>query len=553
MKAAGITRNTYIQPLTDIYLYSNTGNEIAPIGNISYLYILGSIAAIVLLIACINFMNLTTARSEKRAKEVGVRKVMGAMKASLIRQFLGESILLSIVALAAALLLTQIALPLFNTLTQKDLTLFSQPQLAGWALALTLFTGILSGLYPAFYLSSFRPVLVLKGKVLTAFSALAIRKTLVVFQFTISICLIVGAIVIIQQLDFLKKQYLGFKKDQQIILPLKSAEGSGHYTALKSELQKQPFIKSVTAGSSYPGLSGIICDMLFTAEGKPASENVDVSLAVVEDDYLQTLGMQLLQGRPVASSSAADSNSIVLNEAALQQLGYDPGNAIGKKIYYEVMQHSLREMRIVGVVRDFHYESLHRQIKPHGFITAPFANKYAYMVLNVSAGDYARQLAAIEKDWKKVNPNSPFLYSFLDQEFQRNYEKDRRTSGIVLSFTFITIFVACLGLFGLAAFTAERRIREIGIRKVLGASVTSITSLLSKDFIRLVAISIVIGSPIAWYAMDRWLENFAYRITISGWIFALAGSLAILVALLTVSFQAIRAAIANPIKSLRTE
>jgi len=552
LKKAGMTKGSFIQHMPDIYLHSSIGNEIAPNGNIRYLYIMGSIAAFILVIACINFMNLSTARSEKRAREVGVRKVIGAGRASLIHQFLGESFLLCLIALAIALFLTQALIPLFNQLTQKQLTLSTNPHLILWIAGLALLTGLLSGLYPAFYLSSFRPVKVLKGKVLNSWSATTLRKGLVVFQFTISVMLILGAIVIGSQLDYLKHQNLGFKKDQQLILPITSESVAKNYAALKNEILRTAGVASVTSGSTYPGIRNIN-DVLLYAEGRSAANNVDVTTASIEDDYLETLGLQLLYGRPFTRKSAVDSSHIILNQTAVRQLGLDPATVVGKRVTYE-WHGTYHNLEVTGVVKDFNFESLHNPIRPLGLsVNGFFGNKYNYTIIALQTTGYSRALTAIEKAWTKVNPNAPFEYSFLDQDFQRNYEKDERTSTLVIYSTSIAILIACLGLFGLAAFSAERRTREIGIRKVLGASITNVTLLLSGEFIRLALLAVLIASPLAWYGMDRWLRNFTYRIHLSWWMFAAAGGLAIVIALITVSFQAIKSALANPVKSLRSE
>lgn len=551
LKAIGVSKKLFLQPLQDIYLRSDIDNEIAPNGNVTYLYILGSIALFVLLIACINFMNLSTARSGKRAKEVGLRKVMGAEKQSLIGQFLGESVIMSIIALVIAVCLAALALPLFNNLTQKSLQLLDEPAIWLWIAALTIITGILSGLYPAFYLSSFRPVKVLKGKLLNNFSAVAIRKGLVVFQFTISICLVLGAIVIMKQLHYLDNQPLGFNKNQQIVLPLQSQDAVKNYSAVKNELLKIPGIKKVTSGSSYPGIANVE-DLLFFADGKTKKDIVDVRLANVEPDYIETLGFKIIAGRGFGKEFTADSGSIVLNETAIKELGYDVKTAIGKKIHFDLREDLRGSFQIIGVVKDFNYESLYNSIKPFGFNTY-FGNRYNYIIANVSATNYSSILKSAENIWNRINKGTPFMYSFLDKDFQQNYEKDQRASGIVGYFTIIAIVIASLGLFGLSAFSAEQRTREIGIRKVLGASVSHVTALLSKEFIKLVLIAIVIASPIAWFAMNKWLQDFAFRITISWWMFAAAGVIAIFIALATVSFQAIKTALMNPTKSLRAE
>ncbi len=408
-------------------------------------------------------------------------------------------------------------------------------------------------LYPAFYLSSFKPVAVLKGRILNSFSATAIRKGLVVFQFTVSVCLILGAIVIWQQLDLLKNQKLGFNKEQQIVLPLQQGyrNTEANFTSLKNELLKTTGIKTVTSGSTYPGIQNMN-DMLFFAEGKTKSDIVDVHLSAIGNDYLQALGMQLVSGRSFSNEFKADSAGIILNETAIRQFGYSPKSAIGKKVQFEFGNFK-GSMNIVGVVKDFNFESLHSEIKPHGFTSEMFGNKYGYLIASLNTTNYSRIVSDIEKAWTKLNPSTPFVYSFLDQDFQRNYEKEQRTSQMVVYFTIIAIFIACLGLFGLSAFAAEQRTREIGIRKVLGASIADVTSLLSKDFIKLVAIAIVIASPLAWFVMNRWLQDFHYRIMISWWMFAAAGLLAVLVAIVTISFQSIKTALANPVKSLRTE
>ncbi|HMH21508.1 MAG TPA: ABC transporter permease [Puia sp.] len=551
LKALGISKTVYLQPLKDIYLHSAIANEIAANGNITYLYILGSIAAFILLIACINFMNLSTARSEKRAKEVGVRKVLGAEKQALVRQFLGESFFMCLIALALALLMAWMLLPVFNSLTLKNLQPFDQPGLIGWIIGLTLLTGLLAGLYPALYLSAFKPIRVLKGKIINSFSAVAIRKGLVVFQFTISVCLVLGAIVIWQQLNFLKKQDLGFDKSRQIILPLQNANTGSNYTALRHELEKIPQIKMVSSGSSYPGIPNIE-DMLFYPGGKPKGETTDIGLSAIEADYIQTLGFKLLSGRAFGKEYTADSASIVLNESAVRALGFTPGDAIGKKIDYD-FQGAHKDMLIVGVVKDFNFESLHNPIKPFGFVTGFFGNKYSFVIASLNSDDYPRLLAGIEKIWSKLIPGAPFAYSFLDQDFQRNYEKEERTSGIVAYFTFIAILIACLGLFGLAAFSAEQRTKEIGIRKVLGASILDVAALLSRDFIRLVLVAIVIAVPLGWFAINKWLQSFAYRVPVGWPIFLLAAGAAIFVALITITFQAVRAGMSNPAKSLRSE
>jgi putative ABC transport system permease protein len=553
LKAVGVSKKLFIQPLQDIYLRSQIGNEIAPNGNVKYLYILGSIAAFILFIACINFMNLSTARSQKRAREVGVRKVLGANRASLIRQFLGESFTICLISFAIAALLTYILLPSLESFTGKQQIMRGATGWFFWLGALILITGFLAGLYPAFYLSSFKPASVLKGKILHQFSAIVIRKGLVVFQFTISICLIFATLVIWRQLNLVKNQDLGFSKNQQVILPMPGKQVAMNYTALKTELSKNPAVRSVTSGSSYPGIANIN-DMLFYAEGKVRTDFVDISIISTERDYLSTLRLKLLEGRSFElMNEDADTSSVVLNETAVKELGYKTETALGKKINYD-FQGSHHQLEIVGVVKDFNFESLYNHIKPLAFSpTNFFANKYNYAIVNIQTGNWASALAGLEKSWNTINPSTPFTFSFLDQDFARNYEKEQQTSGLVIFFMVIALVVACLGLFGLAAFSAEYRVKEIGVRKVLGASVGSVAALLSKEFIRLVILSILVALPLSFFVMQKWLQDFAYRIQISWWMFIVAGVFAIVIALITVSFHAIKAGMSNPAKSLQTQ
>jgi putative ABC transport system permease protein len=551
-KAMGFSKTLFIQPLQDIYLHSNYDFEIAQNGNVKYLYIFSSVAVFLLFIACINFMNLSTARSEKRAKEVGLRKVVGAFRSALIWQFLGESLLLSLLALSISLLMIQLLTPVFNRVTGKELKLFQHPEIFMWLLALALFTGILSGLYPAFYLSSFTPIAALKGRVRSRISAVMIRKSLVVFQFSISMILILGAILIGRQMDFLKNHNLGFEKSQKMILPLQSVESAQNYKVLKDELSKELRILRSTKASTYPGIENVQTMLVF-AEGRSAEKNVAVSTATIDDEYIKTLGIRVLNGREFSSEFTADSNSVVVNEEALKKLGYDLKNAIGRKIHYE-FENRKSTMSIIGVVKNYHFEGLQQEIKPLVLTVSPFfGGANSYLILDVKNTDYGKLIGDMERLWKKVNPNSPFEYSFMDSDFQKNYEKEERTSQLIRYFAFIGIFIACLGLFGLATFTAEQRTKEIGVRKVLGASVLAITGLLSGDFLKLVIISILIASPVAWWGMNKWLANFAFKTEITWQIFVLAGAVLICLSLLTIGYQTIKASLMNPVKSLRSD
>jgi len=552
LKEAGYSKTLFIQPLKDIYLHSDYGYEVASNGNIKYLYIFTSIAAFLLLIACINFMNLNTARSEKRAREVGLRKVVGAGRRALIGQFLSESLLTSTLALIFTILLLQLSLPIFNQLTGKELLLQGVPNVYAGLVTLTLVTGLFSGLYPAIYLSSFKPISTLKGKLLNTISAVAIRKGLVVFQFTISVILILGTIIIRQQMEYLSSQNLGFDKNQKIVLPIQTSEAHTNSNALKNELANNSQVVSAAIGGAYPGIESIT-SMLFYGEGKSAHDNVEIQTIYAAKGYIDALGIELLDGRELSQDVPTDQGALVLNESAVRQLGYALDNAVGKMAYFD-FQNKTQSMEIVGVIKDYHHQSLHQKIKPLALAVSPFfSGPTSYLILDVKSKHYSELIAGFQKTWDKINPNSPFVYSFLDQDFQRNYAKEERTLQLIQYFTFIAIVIACMGLFGLATFTAEQRVKEIGVRKVLGASVSQIVALLSKDFVRLVGFSLIFSSPIAYYIMNKWLQDFAYRIDIKWWVFILAGTTAIAIAMLTVCYQAIRAAMVNPVKSLKSE
>ncbi|GAB3524072.1 ABC transporter permease [Emticicia fontis] len=550
MRVINVTKTIFLQPLQEIYLKSSIGNEISANGSMTYIYIFSSIAAFLLLIACINFMNLSTARSEKRAKEVGVRKVMGANKDSLIKQFLGESLIMSFIALFVALLLVQLCLPAFNNFTQKNISILQNPSILLWVVGLTLVTAILAGLYPSFYLSSFRPIAVLKGKLINSISATFIRKGLVVFQFAISVTLILVTIVIWKQMGLIRNQDLGFNKDHQLIIPFRSAATANNYNALKSEALKNAKVISASAGTSYPGIQ-LVEDQFFYAEGKSMEEKVDILFARANDDYIETLGYKLLYGRSFSKNSTADSNAIILNESAIKQLGYDVKNAVGKRVNYEERGKVLNR-EIIGIVKNFNFHSLHEAIGPYGIVKLE-GDQHNFFIANLQKGNFKSTIASIEQIWKRLNPASPFEYYFLDQDFQRSYQKEEKTSGIITYFMLITIFIACLGLFGLAAFSAEQRTKEIGVRKVLGATVGQVIGLFTKDFLKLVLIACVIAFPAGSWLMTQWLKNFAYQIELAWWIYAIAGLTTLIIAFLTVSYQATKAALMNPIKSLKIE
>ncbi|WP_373495925.1 ABC transporter permease [Aquiflexum sp.] len=546
--SVGVTLSLFLQPVQDIYLKSDLGYEVDINGNYRNLFVFGSIGFFVLLIACINFMNLSTARSEKRAKEVGVRKVIGAGKYELVKQFMGESILMSIISLFLAFLLLLLLLPMFNNVAEKSLDLFGNPLLFPIILGLTLLTGVMAGIYPAFYLSGFKPVAILKGSKGNGFAAVSIRKGLVVFQFVISIALIAMAFIIQGQMSFLVDSNLGFDKEQQLIVPLQSEESRANFAAFKTQLESQQGIRMVSGGSSYPGLK-ILQDWLLYSEGKTVDDVVDVYINRVSNDFFEVLDLELLAGRGYTEEFTENSGRLVINETAAKAYGFEVEDAVGKILNMD-WRGEVVPWEIIGVVRDFHFESLHTNIRPLAF---PYTGQPPFLVAKIETDRMADLISFVEQTWKSVNPATPFAYSFLDQDFMRNYESEKRTSTIILYFTIIAILISCIGLFGLAAFTAEQKTKEIGIRKVLGATTWNITTLVSKEFLVLVMVAILIAAPLGYFAAEKWLENFAYKIDLSIWVFVISGLVAILIAYGTVSFQAVRAALANPVDSLKSE
>jgi putative ABC transport system permease protein len=499
-------------------------------------------------------MNLSTARSGKRAKEVGMRKILGAYRSTLIKQFLGESLIMSGLAIIVALGLIAVSLPVFNELTNKQLSLAHDLRFSTLAaiIGITLFTGLLAGSYPAFYLSGFQPIKVLKGLMVNHFAANFLRKGLVVFQFVVSVCLIVGTITMLSQLEFIQNKNLGFSKEQRIIIPLRTKQAQEVYGRFSNEISTNTGVVSVAGTSSYPG-KFYAYDNNFIPEGKREDEATNCKINVVEPGLIETMGYQVLAGRSFSKNRyVADKyKSVMINEVAARQMGWQPQEAIGKRLKsgWDGKEWSLE---ITGVIKDFNYESLYEPIRPMAFMLEE-PNWFGYAVVQAKTDNWQQLLGTLEQSWKKYNQTLPFEYAFLQDQLNQQYEADNRFFKTIGYLTTIAIFISCLGLYGLAAFTAEQRTKEIGVRKVLGASVGNITLLLSKDFLKLVVLGILIASPLAWYGVNTWLQDFEYRIHVNILIFIGAGMAAILVALLTVSFQSIKAALANPIKSLRNE
>jgi putative ABC transport system permease protein len=554
LKASGRNRKQYLTPIKNIHLYANDDGNVSPSGSISYLYILICIAVVILLIACVNFMNLSTARSSKRALEIGVRKVLGAEKLALVRRFLWEAVLLSLVAFVISIIATVLVLPLFQQVSGKEFY-FSTSEYA-WLLVIfsgiSILTGLAAGVYPAFYLSAFKPIKVLKGKFSNSLAAISFRKVLVVFQFVISVALIVASTSINDQMKFLRTKDLGFTKDQQVVVPLRTTTAKAIYSSFKTTLSSNPSVYQAGASVFYPGINNT-ADWLLYKQGNPADQNKDVFINWVDDSYLQTIGIKPVAGRLFSKEFPADtSDRIILNEKAVKEFGFSsPQDAIGKNIVSDWGNQKVYR-NIIGVVNNFHFKDLHSSIEPYAFILNK-RPEYNYLIVHVKPDHIKQTLGELGATWSKLNPNEPFEYSFIDQDFQKNYEAEDQLAAIIRYFTMVAILISCLGLFGLTTFSVEQRTKEIGIRKVLGASTAGIVTLLSKDFLKLVFISFFVASPIAWFFINKWLQGFAYKAPFTIWVIVVAWCIALLIAFFTISIQAVKAAVANPVKSLRTE
>jgi putative ABC transport system permease protein len=540
------TTQVFTQPLKDAWLYSKSENGKYVAGRMERVKTFAIIAALILLIACINFMNLSTARSEKRAKEVGIRKVVGAQKKSLIAQFIGESILLAFLSGIIAITLVQLVLPSFNTLVEKNLFIdFGNIKFWLIAIAFILFTGFLAGSYPAFFLSSFQPVKVLKGTFRSAQSAINPRKVLVVLQFTFAIALIICTVIVEHQIKYAESRDAGYAKDKLVYVPIEG-EIDKHYEAIKSDLLSKGAATAVTKSMS-PISTRYSDGWGWTWEGSTeADKKTDFVRMASDADFIKTMGAKLIEGRDIdIKNYPGDSTAMLLNETAVKAMRFK--NPVGQIIHADD-----KNWTVVGVVKDFIYESPYEKINPLA-VQGPRAwFTTIHFKLNPS-NSTEKDLQIAQNVFKEYNPQYPFNYHFVDAEYAQKFGEEKRTGTLAALFAGLTIFISCLGLFGLATYMAENRIKEIGVRKVLGASVTSITTLLSKDFLKLVIISFLIAAPIAWWAMNSWLQSYTYRISIQWWVFALAGILSVIIAILTVSYQAIKAAISNPVKSLRSE
>jgi putative ABC transport system permease protein len=551
MLKSGNHVNYSLMPLLNIHLHSNKVAELGANSDIRYVYIFSVIAFFILMIACVNFMNLSTARSANRAREVGVRKVIGSLRSHLITQFLTESILITFLALLLSVLIVITLLPYFNQLSGKEIMLSSLPfsWLIPLMLLLTLVVGLLAGSYPAFFLSGFKPVEVLKGKLAAGFKSSWLRSSLVVFQFAISIMLIVGTVVIYNQLNYIRDKNLGYNRDQVLIIqncyPL-------HEKAkiFKEEVLNLPGVQGATMTGYLPTGQYRSDSPLFEDATFDEKKAVSMQNWIVDEDYIPTLGMSMVKGRNFSKDFPTDSDAIIINEAAAKLLSFE--DPLNKNLYYleSIATKEVSAYNIIGVVKDFNFNSLREQVTP---MVLFFTEEHGSLAVRVNTADVSHLIAQVQDKWKAIATGQPFAYSFMDDDFNASYRAEQRMGKIFISFAVLAILIACLGLFGLVTYAAEQRTKEIGIRKVLGATVSNIVAMLSKDFLKLVIVAALIAFPLAWFGMNKWLQDFAYRVNISWSTFFIAALIAVAISLLTVSFHAIKAAVANPVKSLRTE
>lgn len=554
---AGNGYNYTLQPLKEIHLISDLEAELRPNGSMKAVYIFGVVAVFILFLASINFINLSTARSLERAKEVGIRKTFGSERKSLINQFLLESVLLSFISMLVAIGFILLLLPLFNQVAGKSLSFryFLEPLRIAVIFGFAILVGLVAGLYPALVLSSFKPIVVLRGKFKSGTYGMALRNGLVIFQFAISVMLIICTIIVHSQMNYMLGDRLGFKKDHVIVIERTDLVDE-QTKAFKTELSKISGVEAISGTTALPGARNFF-GISFQPVG--AKEPFTGRGVIADEEYASLLGIQIKEGRFFSKDFSTDTLAIVLNERAVAEM--DIKNPVGTRLttHDGFLNHpdgvTKYEYTVVGVVKDFHFQSLHQKITPLVFVNAgKFPNGTTPITsVRIKTDNFKASVAAIEGVWKRFVPERPFNYSFLDKNLEELYHAEKTTQKIFTIFSVLAIFIGCIGLLGLAAYSTQQRIREIGIRKVLGAGVGNIVAMLSKDFLKLVAIASLIAFPVAWYAMHTWLQDFAYRTSIEWWVFVAAGLLSALIALFTISFQAIKAALSNPVKSLRTE
>jgi putative ABC transport system permease protein len=540
-----------LYPLSDIHLHPAQQFEIEPQGSLTSVYIFSAIAVLILIIACINFMNLSTARANKRAREVGIRKTVGAYKHQLQGQFLGESVFLAFIALVLALLLIRLFIPIFNSISGKFLSVSMLFHIGNWSIVLgiALTAGLLAGLYPAFYLTEFDPAKVLKATAHSGAGKSNFRRSMAVIQFVISITLIIGTLVIYRQMEYIQNKSLGFDKENVVLLPAESNRVRQNIDAFRNTLREDVRIKSVAVSSNIPS-SDMFYDTVFKRDD--SDEVFSLIFMYADYEFVDTYGFQLINGRKFSREFSTDIQSAVLiNQAAAREVGYTPEEAVGKKLLRFVNVNEFRQYKIIGVLEDFHFKSLHRIIEPCLLFLAP--DEFRIVSVRIKPGDVRGTIDFIRQKWTETFPEEQFEYRFLDNRINLLYKSEGKVQSIFLIFSVLSIFIACLGLFGLSAFTAEERTKEIGVRKVLGASTANILLLLSKEFTKWVLVANIIAWPIAYFMMNRWMQNFAYKAGIGLWPFILSAVLAFLIALVTISYQSVKAALTDPVDCLRYE
>lgn len=548
LASVGFKKQLILQNVSDIHLYSKgISRQIGVISDINYLYLVIILALFIQLIACVNFINLSTARANKRAKEIGVRKTIGADRRSLVGQFLGESVLLSLLATLVSIPITALVLPLVNQLTESDLNytaIFDWRVLCILAI-IAIVTGIIAGIYPALVLSSIKPMRVLKGHLYNGGKGVVLRKVLVVFQFVVSIGLIATVFVITEQIQFAQNKDMGYKTDNLIAIRLGTQDASSQYKALKTNLSNISGIKSVSGCNTYPS-HFVFGDLGVHLPGGDPKNQLLIKHNGVHEDYLKTVGTKLLAGRELKHS---DTNQILVNKAAIDALGVSLENALGTKVF-SAYEDNMDTYEIVGVTENFHIASLKEDVQP---ILMYLDNSLEWLVVNTEATNFQYLLDQMEKSWTQIHKITPFVYTFVDKETEKLIAEEKRLANISVVFTILAILISCLGLFGMISFLAEQKKKEIGIRKVLGASVSTVMKMLTKDFLGLLFIAVLIATPLAYYFMNDWLANYTYRISISWWMFGVAGLITMIITMLTVSVQAFKASTANPVDALRTE
>ena len=552
-KKSGNSLEYSLIPLTKIHLYSDYTFEMSPSGNIQYVYIFAAVALFILVLACINFMNLSTARSVNRAKEVGIRKVLGTERKTLITQFLVESTITAWISLFIAVIIAYFVLPVFNDVAAKSMSINNLLgiKILSFIISLPFVVGLLAGSYPAFFLSDFKPIVVLKGNVSTGFKKSNLRNVLVVFQFATSIMLIIATIIVYNQLHYIQSTKLGYNKDQVLVIDGAYALNN-NVQVFKNDVLAMKGVSSGTLSAFIPVTNSSRSDNTYSKEAvMDVKSGIDMQTWTIDYEYVKTMGMEIVKGRDFSKDFGRDSSAILITETTAKMLGYN--DPVGKMLYVPsniTGDKSMIPLQIIGLIKDFHFESLRQNIGPLCMRLGNSTGLASFRINTTNAEDLIKQ---ISDRWKTLAPGLPFSYRFLSDSFDEMYRSEQRAGRIAIVFAILAVLIACLGLFGLVTFMAEQRTKEIGVRKVLGASVSNVVALLSKDFLLLVLIACVFAFPVAWWAMHKWLQDFSYRINITWWVFAIAGFAAFIIALITVSFQAFKAAIANPVKSLRTE